>query len=497
MSDIVLVAQVCMFNEVKKGNLDRCLDNLSRYCDHIVAYDDASTDNSVEIAGRYRAHVIQGQVNNQMQELAHKQMILEKSLELGATHLFWLDCDEVLDRKGTLSGLRRLCENWPEDIDAFSFPEINLWRSQTWQRIDSLFTVARFVRLWKVQSGISFKVQDGVHKQLYPHTIREIREAPFSVIHYGFCNYKEMLVKIGAPQMNQEELQSCAEFGIDRQAPNWLLDERRCLCQKLDDSVYPPGTLPPDVWREPQARAISELEPFPELPDEPELPLMDSRALASWTRLHQSGYHGDYQHIHERNKGIWGRRQFDPENRTCLFKFNPADKIVFDVACGGGWFMLDCLINGAKKVYGFEINSELIRQAQESFKELGVPESCYEFIDLSQSLPELPEADVIYSVALFMHIPFWQALRYFRWIYKSLAPDGEAHLQFYQKPGEKWTMFWDGFAGSVPGGDRVTTIRLHNELERIGFNIESTHMAEGKGVLPLWQMYKCVKGDIK
>ena len=491
MSKITLVAQVCMFNEVEKGNLDRCLDNLKRYCDHIVIYDDASTDDSVAVAEKYGAHVIRGPWNNQMQELAHKQAVLKKSIELGATHLFWLDCDEVLDRAGTQGGLRNLCKNWPEEVDAFSFPEINLWRSQTWQRLDSLFTKARFVRLWKVTPGIHFRVFDGVHKQLYPATIHQVQEAPFGVIHYGFHDYKKMLVKIGAHQMNREALQRCAAFGIDGLGANWILDERKCACRKVPDSDFPPGCLPPDTWACPEPRSIEELGPYADLADEPPPPLIDRRARQAWTELHQNGYHGLYEKTLTRNRNVWEAQHKDPVHRHSLFHFDPAGKVIFDVGCGGGWHMLDCIVNGAEKVVGFEVAPELIRRARTSFKELGVPMGRYEFIDLSRPTPSIPAPDIVYSIAVFMHIPFWQAIRYFQWIYETLPPVGVAHLQFYQEASSGMTMFWNGIAGSL--GDAVTTIRLDNELERVGFTIKSKRLAEGDGILPVWQMYECVK----
>jgi SAM-dependent methyltransferase len=480
--NVNLVAQVCMYNEVEKGNLDRCLDNLRQYCDHIVIYDDASTDNSVEVALKYGAYIIQGKANNQNQELAHKQLILEKSLEFGPTHLFWLDCDEVLDRAGTMGGLRSLCESWSDELDAYSFREVNLWRSQTWQRLDTLFTKARFVRLWKVIPGITFDIQEGVHKRLYPVTIKNVQEAPFGIIHYGFHDYKKMMVKIGAHRMNQKELHRCA-------ITNWILDERECTCQKVPDSDFPPGCLPPDIWEQPKPRTIRSLETHDSLTDS-ELPLLlDRRAREEWNRLHKRNYHTD---IHARNKSVWGNQKTDILNLMSMFKFNPKGKVVFDIGCGGGWYMLECLLNGAKKVVGFEINSDLIERAETSFQELGVQSNLFCFISSYTASQTVLKADIVYSIALFMHLPFWQASRYFQWIYEVLKPDGEAHLQFYQVDGI--TMFWDGTTEGK--GDSVSTIRLDHELERTGLKIESKHLAEGDGVLPVWQMYRCIKGTI-
>jgi SAM-dependent methyltransferase len=311
------------------------------------------------------------------------------------------------------------------------------------------------------------------------------------VIHYGFHDYKAMLVKIGAHLMDRAALQSCAEFGIDGQGPNWILDERECACRKLPDSVFPPGCLPPDIWEEPGPKPIADLIPYSEISEDAPSPLTDRRAREAWADIHRKNYHGDYHAIHARNTDIWENQNSDPLNRSCLFKFDPAGKVVFDVACGGGWYMLDCLTNGAEKVIGFEVDLKLLRRARRSFKAMGIPKDKYGFIDLSAPLPAIPAADIIYCVAMFMHLPFWQACRYFAWINDSLKPGGEAHLQFYQKAGENWTMFWNGVAHSQ--GDNVNTIRLHHELERAGLVIKGKHQAEGEGILPVWQMYRCVK----
>jgi len=492
---INLIAQVCMYNEVVKGNLARCLDNLRRYCDHILVYDDCSTDDSVKVAEDFGCIVIRGKQNNQIQELAHKQFLLEKAIELGATHLFWLDCDEVLDRLGTLGGLRDLCKNWPKGLDAYSFPEINLWRSQIWQRLDSLFTTARFVRLWKAKKKIRFDVREGVHKKLYPTTIKKIKEAPFSVIHYGFWDYKKMLVKIGANHLDKQGIQDCAEFGLDRKGANWILDERKCLCRKLPDEIFPPGCLPPDIWLEPKPKTIEQLIPYSELSDEPLSPMVDIRARHSWKKLHDNGYHKEIQSqtINERNRKTLEWKHPDPMVRATWFRFDPTGKVVYDVGCGGGWHMLDCIQAGAKKVIGFEVDNSVINAARNSFQELGVDQTKYDFVHIGKTIPDLPKADIIYSLAVLMHIPFWQAIRYFYWMKENLSPNGELYLQFYQRPGQGETMFYGGLKESdCPGCDSVSNKRLHYELSKVGFLVVDSFLLEGDGIVPVWQMYKLV-----
>jgi len=99
-----LVVNLQMYNEVVLGNLERCLENVKQYADEIVIYDDASTDNSIEVASEYTDHIIHGEVHNVCQELAHKQLMLDYSMKLGADWVFWIDADEILDRNGTLGG---------------------------------------------------------------------------------------------------------------------------------------------------------------------------------------------------------------------------------------------------------------------------------------------------------------------------------------------------------------------------------------------------------
>ena len=479
MSNVKLIGQVCMHNEMEKGNLERCLENLRLYCDEIVIYDDASTDNSIEIASCYTSHIIRGEENDQMRELQHKQLLLDKALSLGATYLWWLDCDEVLDRPGAKGGLRNLCEHWPDGLDAYSFKEINLWRSQTWARTDTLFTKARFVRLWKVTPGITFDVRKGVHLRLYPVTINFIKEATFGVLHYGFWDYKKMMVKIGAHRFNDQELRQCA-------ANNWILDERACSCYKVPDKTFPPACLPPDIWSQPAPRTLNSLEPYPEVAEEREYPLVDSRNLSEWESLHAKGYHGSYDDILKRNKMVLDGAAGKDKLRINLFQFSPEGKTICDIGAGGGWHGLECIVKGAEKVHMIEADRNLIGQASRSFFELGIGNGRYQFIssDDNEGLSSIPQMDIIYCMAVFQHIPWWQAQAWLKWIGRKLKPGGETHLQFYFVGDE--TMFWNN-------DENVTTARVEREIGRVGLKVRMKRLAEGKGVLPVWNIYECTK----
>ena len=422
-----LVANICVYNEMIKGNLRRCLDNLKRYCDDIVVYDDGSEDRSAEIARHYTRHIILGGRNDQMNELAHKQQLLERAIQLEATHVFWLDADEVLDRAGTLGGLRRLCDRWPSDMDAYSFREINLWRGQRWARSDTLFDKARFVRLWKIRPGMRFDVRHGVHLRLYPAGIERIKEASFCIIHYGFWDYLPMLEKIGAHLMTDNELRRCAES-------NWILDERRLECWRLPDDRYPPGCAPIKAdehlrdWIEPTPRKLEDMVTAADLWQQRRL--VDDICLARWGRGNE---HGAFESIHARNMAAW-----DGSDKDAVQRYFPAlapiGKRCCDIGSGGGWHALECLRAGAASVACFEVSPHIVEMGRRSFERLGIEDERCHFVLLKRDATgeELPAYDTIYSLALFQHIKWWTARAWLRWIVRHLKPGGEVYLQFHR-----------------------------------------------------------------
>ena len=259
-----IVAFIQMYNEASKGNLERCLNNCKQWADDIVIYDDASTDNSVEVASKYTKYIIKGVVNNFRKELEHKQQLLEYALTLDPDWIMWIDCDEILDRAGTTGGLRKMAEQGLRlDIDAFSFHETNLWRSQTYYRVDALFDKGWFVRLWKVKPEMAFFVEPGLHKVLFPKTIdkNKIIKSKIRVIHYGFSDYKKTLVHIGAT-----EKEGWNKDTFTKLAPaNWILNETECECYKVLKNWFPVENIPEDGWKEPKPRTIKSLKSYDEL----------------------------------------------------------------------------------------------------------------------------------------------------------------------------------------------------------------------------------------
>lgn len=243
-----ITAFIQMYNELSKGNLERCLENCILWADNIVIYDDGSDDGSFEFAKKYTNHILKSNSNNIYKELFHKQEMLEYiKKNIPTDWVMWIDCDEILDRNGTNGGLRSLAENSSHDIDCYEFHEYNLWRGDNWHRKDTLFNSGYFRRLWKMKEELNFKVQDGVHLQLWPEPINKIARSNIEVIHYGFYNYDKLMIKIGVDAIGKDRglADNWKNVLIDIYEENWILNEKN-----LEVEEVPPGLFPENCKQE-------------------------------------------------------------------------------------------------------------------------------------------------------------------------------------------------------------------------------------------------------
>lgn len=189
LEDIKLIAFLQIHNESKKGNLERVLNHISRFCDDIVIYDDGSTDNSYEIASKFTKNIIRSNKNNFKSELEHKQKLLELALSLNPDWIVWLDADEVFDREGENYGIKALCRYGQiNGIDGFSFQEYNLWKNENQYRVDKHWHKLWQIRLWKNNRELKFDVKHGLHQKSYPMNLEKICTSDIKVIHYGFSS---------------------------------------------------------------------------------------------------------------------------------------------------------------------------------------------------------------------------------------------------------------------------------------------------------------------
>jgi hypothetical protein len=196
-----LVCMAQMFNEnTHKGfdgktNLRRFMDSITKYCDALVMYDDESFDNSVKLAESYdfETHLISGVENDFENELAHKQLCLDKCRQIGATHVLWLDVDEVVEAYAERVAMRALCETMT--TGGVNFFQRNLWRTDKYYRKDELWAQGLFCRLWKLTPALHYDVRPGLHQDLAPKGIIKRATTQLKVIHYGFATSDDILRK--------------------------------------------------------------------------------------------------------------------------------------------------------------------------------------------------------------------------------------------------------------------------------------------------------------
>lgn len=192
-----LIAMIQVYNEVTNGNLARCLESVSQYCDAIQVYDDGSTDDPDDLYTLYDCDVIWANenLNDFKNELAHKQYQLDRCKYMEADWIWRIDADEVIEQVGEQGGVRALCEF--NDKDSWAFHMVNLWRNPAYHRIDNSFNDVVFNRLWRVpDEGLHFKIMEGLHQTNYPIGATDNEGfTDLEVLHYGFASDEAIIQK--------------------------------------------------------------------------------------------------------------------------------------------------------------------------------------------------------------------------------------------------------------------------------------------------------------
>ncbi len=187
-------------NELSKGNLENWFRSME-FCDEIYIYDQNSDDGSKEYYKRFdNIYLIESSFNNFQNEIECKDELLEKLLkeQPDTNWIFWMDGDTILDGRLTKEKIYELLKE-KEDYDSIILGHLNLWRSDTFYRIDSLFhwlNEKGVVAFWKNNGKLKYNPRGGLHNYQFPSGTEKGYRVGYYLIHKGFSTDEQILNRI-------------------------------------------------------------------------------------------------------------------------------------------------------------------------------------------------------------------------------------------------------------------------------------------------------------
>lgn len=217
------------YNEMKSGNLPRCIESLVRYCDEVVVYNDGSTDNTIDYLESFGGlvKIISSSKNDFKNELQHKQGMITICKLLKADWILRMDADEVIEPRGETE-IRNLLR---EDKTGWAFHMVNLWRSPAFYRVDNGYNDVVFNRLWKVHPDLHFNVERGLHLTNYPVGATDNEGfTDLQIIHYGFASDEAIIHKYSMYKQHGQSGPALSRLvderglKVRRSKPEWFRD---------------------------------------------------------------------------------------------------------------------------------------------------------------------------------------------------------------------------------------------------------------------------------
>lgn len=220
--------------------------------DDLIIYDDASTDGSFEYCLENTPYVLRGSRHGELAVKQQWSVLMEKAIELKPDFILWMDADEVL--AVTPESLQELCEYCLDQQAAgLSFNRKNLWRSQSWIRLDSQFDQEWFVKLWRVTPDIRERVENlGGHPSEIKPEVLVIPIEGVNIFHYGFTSSRQ----IGYRYYRKRVEGNRGYMNLDR----YLIEDRLEL-EKVSQSSMPSGLWIDDS----RPQTLKVLEPFTQI----------------------------------------------------------------------------------------------------------------------------------------------------------------------------------------------------------------------------------------
>jgi hypothetical protein len=241
-------------NEVNTGHLERFLRWNAELFDHLFAIDDASSDGTVEVLENYGATVLRNSHSQFRDENNNKQRLLELIQVHGeeGDAILWLDSDEVL--YASRSELEELIKtSFSAGFDSISLNHLNLWRSESFYRLDDSFNSLQPVRIWQLSEKLRFLTDGGLHSLTHPLGLKStLHSLDFPVVHFGFASLELILDKYGAYFLKWQTGYALERLVSESQLTlAWIGHYKGRLGARfeLPDKETQPVKIPPYQWQ--------------------------------------------------------------------------------------------------------------------------------------------------------------------------------------------------------------------------------------------------------
>lgn len=200
---IVCMTQVYNENTLRgwdsKTNIRRFMEEVSKYCDALVIFDDGSTDGTrdviCELSGEIEMQIPSNTFNTPEYENYHRIRSLQHCARLDADWILCLDPDEIFESRVSLEKIKALCESVDETVDSIAFLNRHLWRTDRYVRVDGYWGHPTGPRLFRYSDKLDYDITPGLRRALAPEGLNHTVQCAYKIIHYGYSTDEAILSK--------------------------------------------------------------------------------------------------------------------------------------------------------------------------------------------------------------------------------------------------------------------------------------------------------------
>jgi GT2 family glycosyltransferase len=200
---------LCMIVKNEEIYLPYCLGCIYPYLDELFIIDTGSTDKTLDIAEGFCELVPRGVVIQMpwLRDFAFARNVSQGGAS--ASHIIWLDGDEVLDDNSVKKIKNELIQD--PAYDFWLMPRVNFWKDlkHMWEYPDSQY---------KMYRNIGLKWKHKIHETIYEEKFRNrLKHTDVHIFHYAYvkdshavANKMANYIKIENPDMDDQKIRECS-----------------------------------------------------------------------------------------------------------------------------------------------------------------------------------------------------------------------------------------------------------------------------------------------